>query len=209
MSADAWTHRLRRALAAYPSRAAAAQPGWREAAVAVVVRPGPTLELLLIRRAERATDPWSGHVALPGGTRAPGDTDLRATAFRETEEETGVALNRIGTLLGRLDPVAPVSPRLPPILIAPFVVAVPAGTPAVPDLREVQSALWVPVPSLLDTASASHILIDVGADRVRFPALQVDGHEIWGLTLRILRQFLDTIESAGLADPHTLHRGTP
>ena len=39
------------------------------AAVALVLRPGDAgeLELLLIKRADYEGDPWSGHVALPGG----------------------------------------------------------------------------------------------------------------------------------------------
>ncbi|MGH7339454.1 MAG: NUDIX domain-containing protein, partial [Candidatus Rokuibacteriota bacterium] len=65
-------------------------PDHREAAVALLVRPRADLEILLIKRAEHPRDPWSGHMALPGGRRSTTDADLVATAFRETEEETGV-----------------------------------------------------------------------------------------------------------------------
>ena len=64
-----------------------------ETAVALVLAPGSMgLEALFIRRAERADDPWSGHIALPGGRREPGDADRLATAVRETREEVGVTL---------------------------------------------------------------------------------------------------------------------
>ena len=66
----------------------------RRAAVAVVLRRGPSdcgsgpprIELLLIRRAVNARDPWSGDVALPGGKVEAGETDLEA-AIRECKEE--------------------------------------------------------------------------------------------------------------------------
>ena len=64
-------------------------PDTREAAVAVLVRPREELEILLIKRAEHEKDPWSGHMALPGGRRDPDDADLLTTALREAEEEIG------------------------------------------------------------------------------------------------------------------------
>ena len=62
------------------------QPGpvLRRGAIAAVLRVGPLdTELLLIRRAERDGDPWSGHMALPGGHQHPSDEDMLATAIRE------------------------------------------------------------------------------------------------------------------------------
>ncbi|HEU5170288.1 MAG TPA: NUDIX domain-containing protein, partial [Gemmatimonadales bacterium] len=76
--------------------------------------------LLLIRRAERAGDPWSGQMGLPGGRHHPGDPDLLATAIRETEEEVGLALDA-SRCIGVLDDVAPRTPDLPPIAVRPFV----------------------------------------------------------------------------------------
>jgi 8-oxo-dGTP pyrophosphatase MutT (NUDIX family) len=51
-------------------------------------------EILFIKRAGRAGDRWSGHVALPGGRRDPPDLDDRAAAIRETREEVGLDLTR-------------------------------------------------------------------------------------------------------------------
>jgi 8-oxo-dGTP pyrophosphatase MutT (NUDIX family) len=163
----------------------------REAAVSLIVRPGTQLELLLIRRAELQGDPWSGHVALPGGRRDPGDSDLLATARREAEEEVGVPLQRVGTFIGALDELSPGTPLLPPIIIAPFVLSVPPGTPARPDPREVQSAIWVPLDALSAAGAAAETAVDMPTGRSNFPCLIYEDFVIWGLTYRILRQFLD------------------
>ena len=50
-------------------------------------------EVLFIKRAARAGDRWTSHVAFPGGKRDPGDSDDRATSIRETMEETGLNLD--------------------------------------------------------------------------------------------------------------------
>src|SRR5690606_40974634 len=121
---------LRRSLGQRPVFRHPRPPNAREAGVALVLRPREELELLLIKRAEYESDPWSGHIALPGGQREPHDPDLVATAFRETGEETGVPLSRTGGLLGALDELHPRNPRLPSIVIAPFVVGVPPDTHA-------------------------------------------------------------------------------
>jgi 8-oxo-dGTP pyrophosphatase MutT (NUDIX family) len=176
-----------------PASAATRTPDQREAAVALLVRPRQSLEVLLIRRAEFHGDPWSGHVALPGGRRSHDDPDLLATACRETLEEVGVPIDRVGTFIGALDEIAPISRRLPPILVAPFVLAVPPDTSAVPDPREVQAAFWVPVAALRDHGAASEILIDGDAGPLRFPSLTYEDYVIWGLTYRILQQFLGMV----------------
>jgi 8-oxo-dGTP pyrophosphatase MutT (NUDIX family) len=63
-------------------------PAYAEAAVAILLVPDPD-SMLLIRRAERGDDPWSGQMGLPGGRRHATDPDLRHTAVRETLEEVG------------------------------------------------------------------------------------------------------------------------
>jgi 8-oxo-dGTP pyrophosphatase MutT (NUDIX family) len=185
---------LRRVFETRPAAGVERTAEHREAAVALVVRPHTTLELLLIRRAELHGDPWSGHVALPGGRRDEADRDLLVTACREAEEEVGVPLHQLGTFIGALDEITPGSVLLPPIVVAPFVLAVPPETRAAPDGREVQAALWVPVDALRDATAMSEVLIDLPHGARRFPSLVFREFEIWGLTYRILHQFLELTE---------------
>jgi 8-oxo-dGTP pyrophosphatase MutT (NUDIX family) len=186
-----------RAFAGRPAAAVQRGPQHREAAVALVVRPRASLELLLIRRAELHGDPWSGHVALPGGRRAAADADLLVTACREAQEEVGLPLGQVGAFVGALDEITPTTPYLPPLVIAPFVMAVPADSRADPDPREVQAAVWVPVDALRESTALSEVMIELPDGNGRFPALVYGEFEIWGLTYRILAQFLEITEGAG------------
>jgi len=198
MEPDERIGRLRRALAERSRRSVDREAFHAEAAVALVVRPREELELLLIRRATRDGDPWSGHVAFPGGRRSARDADLVVTALREAEEETGIAVGAVGELLGPLDEVEPGSRRLPPLVIAPHVVAVPASIEPVPSLAEVEHLRWAPLPALRERSAASTIRIGTGDAAREFPALSFEYYTIWGLTYRILQQFLEVAESAGL-----------
>lgn len=165
-------------------------PGGAHAAVAVTLRPDDgRLEVLLILRAERSGDPWSGHVALPGGRRDAADRDDLAAAVREVQEEVGIDLQAHGVLLGGLEPVEPRSDA-GGIVVAPWVFAVPEGTHATPN-HEVQAATWIPVAELLEPGSATehrHELPD--GSFLLFPALRVNGLTIWGMTYRILGELL-------------------
>lgn len=169
------------------------EPGARYAAVAAVLRVhdvGP--ELLFIKRAEKDGDPWSGHMAFPGGRQEPGDDSLEYTAVRETLEELALDLGR-GVILGRLDDLAPRNPVLPPLVIRPYVAVVPPDVQFVPS-AEVADTFWTPIDELRgERAQAEHAILINGA-RARFPAYRVHGHIVWGLTERIVRQLLPLLD---------------
>jgi 8-oxo-dGTP pyrophosphatase MutT (NUDIX family) len=184
---------IRDALDRRPGRRAAAAPGTPRASVALVLRPAPAdLELLLIKRAERAGDPWSGHMALPGGRSDPGDADAEATAVRETLEEVGIDLAAEGVALGSLDDLAPRG-GAPRIVVAPFVFGAPAGTVATPN-HEVDAAIWIPLRELAHPDAATEFLLDTVTGEHQpprsFPAIGTRGYVIWGMTHRILDDFL-------------------
>lgn len=185
---------LRRALRAAPATPAPARE--LEAAVALLLRPGTDLDLLLIRRAQRETDPWSGHVALPGGRRDPDDADLVHTARRETLEEVGVDVAMDGALLGQLEPVAPSSGRLPSLSITPYVFVVGHEPELTLSEHEVDAAVWVPLAALRDERAAGEILIEIEGGSHRFPSLTYEDYVVWGLTLRVLHHFLDVVRAA-------------
>jgi 8-oxo-dGTP pyrophosphatase MutT (NUDIX family) len=182
---------LKQVLTARPARGTPRDGIMREAAVSLLIRPRDQLEILLIKRALHDTDPWSGHVALPGGRRDDTDADLLETAVRETAEEVDVRVRPEDCFVGALDELAPRNRRLPPIVIAPFVFGVPADTTATANPGEVDAAIWVPLSALRDEEAASEILIELEGGSRSFPSLTYGEYVIWGLTHRILVQFLD------------------
>jgi len=167
------------------------RPGGFTASVALLLRPSPGApELLLIRRTESEADPWSGHMAFPGGRRDSSDRSLLETAIRETREETGVRVGPEADLLGRLDPVMPLSPSLPPLTIVPFVFAVERETSVIPAPAEVDTALWVPLDHFRTPGSRTTHRMRMQEGLLTFPAYQLEAGVVWGLTHRILEDLL-------------------
>jgi 8-oxo-dGTP pyrophosphatase MutT (NUDIX family) len=125
----------------------------------------------------------------PGGRREPGDPDLKATAVRETAEETGIDLGDVAEYLGPLDEVRAMA-RLRPmnLTIAPFVYRL-VGNPRYQPNHEVGGLLWLPLAELLDPTRRS-VFDYVERDTThRFPCLRVEDLVIWGLTYRMFAGF--------------------
>jgi 8-oxo-dGTP pyrophosphatase MutT (NUDIX family) len=185
---------LRRTLLARSTSAASNLPGQaRAAAVAAVLREAPGgVEVLLIRRAEHERDPWSGHMALPGGHQDAGDADLVATALRETHEEVGLTLDRDSEWIGALPRARVLSGRRPEFEILPLVFAVARHVVPRPNPREVKAVVWAKIDDLLLPAAHTSILYPsvAAAEGQLLPAFDVQGHVVWGLTYRILSDLL-------------------
>lgn len=183
--------RFMRELATRPGRELEIEGQVRRAAILLALRAQPTgePELLMIKRAEAERDPWSGHIACPGGRMEPGDRDLAVTAVRETWEETGIDVARDGRLLGQLDDLRPRSSLLPQIVIRPYVALVRAGVEIIPSL-EVASAFWVPLSALREQGAWGMGLVHSRSGRRTVSVFQHGEHTVWGITERVLRQFL-------------------
>jgi 8-oxo-dGTP pyrophosphatase MutT (NUDIX family) len=170
---------------------AADDPALIWAAVAAVVAPDPDA-ILLIRRAERVGDPWSGHMALPGGRREPEDTDLLATAIREAREEVGLPLTP-ADLLGNLEDVVPRTPVLPPIAVRPYVFLV-SSPPPISLNPEVTASSWVPLSRLLRPDAHHPVRLEVAGQSRVVPAYELEDGIVWGMTERILTALLNHLQ---------------
>jgi len=165
-----------------------------QAAVSLILREAQgSAQALIIKRAERPGDHWSGHLALPGGRAQVEDVDLIATAARETYEEVGIDLLDGGEFIGQLNTVTPTNVRLPRLEITPFVAVAPPGF----TLRlngEVAGVFWVSVAGLKREGPSSYFSMRVGDAINKWPAYPSEGGPIWGITERILTNFLALLD---------------
>jgi 8-oxo-dGTP pyrophosphatase MutT (NUDIX family) len=189
--------RLALRLAGHRGRTRELEGAARYAAIALVLRPSDVgePELLMIKRAEIEGDPWSGHIACPGGRMDPGDRDLEHTATRETWEETGVDLVADGRVLGTLDDISPRTPSLPPIVIRPFVAVVKPEV-AIVDSPEVAEAFWVPMSAIRETTSWGKAFVPIrGVGEREVDVFRHGPYTVWGLTHRALTQFVELLSA--------------
>lgn len=154
------------------------------------------LEVLLIRRANREGDPWSGHMAFPGGRRDPSDSDLLATALRETREEIGLDLDADVELVGRLDDQDTSHRERNGFLIRPFVFRIARAVDFNPN-HEVDEVVWAPIGPMLRGEIDSSIEVAFENVRYTLPAWNVGGRTVWGLTYRMLQDVFGRVRAAG------------
>jgi len=185
---------FRERLATYTPAEVAIEEGMTRAAVAAVLRPGAEgVELLFIHRAEDPRDPWSGHMAFPGGRVDPGDADLMAAALRETREEIGLELDIVGEPIGRLADMRAIGRGRPlSMVITPFVFAVASAPTLVPN-HEVAAVVWVPLEFITDHSNRETMPYRRGGLSMELPCYRYQGHLIWGLTLGMVDELLSLV----------------
>ena len=163
----------------------------RTAAVAAIFRSGSGgEEVLLIKRADRAGDPWSGDVALPGGRVEAEDSSFMETAAREALEEVGADLSAGARFLGYMRPF---QARRKSILVVPCVFLA-TGPLSIAGSSEVSSHMWVPVRDLMEPKNRSTYEPRLGGTATSFPAFSLSGYTVWGLTERILSSIVESLQ---------------
>lgn len=181
--------KVRSVLEARDARELAEHDKW--AAVAMLLRDaGAGPEVFFIRRAEHPRDPWSGHMAFPGGRQQTEDPSLLDTAIRETLEEVGLDLRREAEHIGQLDDLQAIARGKPQeTVIRPFVFEVHRDVPIRTDESEVAEALWTPLSPLYFGQVDTTRPYQWHGTQIDFPAYDVDGRVVWGLTYQMLRSF--------------------
>jgi 8-oxo-dGTP pyrophosphatase MutT (NUDIX family) len=166
-------------------------PERRQAAVAAIFGPGE--ELLMIRRAERPGDLWSGHMAFPGGKREPNDKSLLHTAIRETQEEIGLSLEA-ARFVGALSELEPVRRKGPADLwVTPLVFQVDRWEDPVIQSSEVASVHRFAFRRFLDKEGRGDFLYPWEGQQIRLPCVRLDDSFIWGLSLRMVDEMLEQL----------------
>jgi len=158
------------------------------AAVALTLKLGKAeLSVLFVKRVENPADPWSGQMAFPGGKRDATDLNVKQTVIRETFEETGISLLDGCRFLGVLTALQ--SKPKHGLIILPFVVLVEHEPRIKLNEKELEGFAWI---------SLSEIIRGKGFAKFSFgdvPAYTVGSTVIWGLTYRILEDFIRTFKT--------------
>ncbi|AHC50961.1 NUDIX hydrolase [Sulfolobus acidocaldarius SUSAZ] len=136
----------------------------KAAVVALISKAG---KVLIIKRKEKPGDPWSGHMALPGGRREDHE-ECESTAVRECYEEVRIKpqnLIRVGIY----------SPNnAPDMKVSAYISCVEEELEPIVQEEELEKAIWVKISDLKP------------ADR----AFYYENYRIWGMTYRILNDII-------------------
>src|SRR5262245_16343732 len=164
------------------------------AAVALALAGDPAdLQLGFIRRVEKQDDPWSGHMAFPGGRAAPGDDSARAVAERETREEVALDLEGSHWIGALSDLPVRLGGVETSMVLSSFVYYVGVELPALIPNEEVAEVYWVSLAHLWDQRNATQLSLSRNGESLAFPAIRFGEHLIWGLTLRVLTLFSEAL----------------
>jgi len=146
----------------------------------------------LIRRAKWAGDPWSEHIALPGGSRT-GDETPAETVRREVREEVGISIGDAEELTALPQLRVRLAGRERTLLLDSFVYHVTGPVPALRCSPEIHSAFWVPVADLWNPANLDHLALGDRGDTLVYPALRLPQGTVFGITLRVLMLLSDRL----------------
>src|SRR5438552_1520088 len=163
--------------------------GLTRAAVLIPLLVQDGTPLVLFTRRTDTVQHHKGQISFPGGATEQGDVDALATALRETEEEVGIPPG-IVEVLGTLDDVhATVSG----FLITPFVGIISDPVPLRINTAEIAEVLSVPLSMFRDASRLRMERRERGGQQVDVYFYTHGRYEIWGVTARIMKSFIDAV----------------
>lgn len=163
-------------------------------AVALIVRESVGLEVLMIKRADREGDPWSGHMAFPGGRKDKTDRHGLAVATRETWEEIGLAVDQYSDCIGRLSDITSTPHKgIRPMVISPYVFSID-HTPELKLNHEVADTHWVPLEFLANHDNRETMQWQRQKMSLTLPCYFYEQQRIWGLSLLMLDELLQLMK---------------
>lgn len=164
----------------------------KRSAVSIILREAELgIEALMIKRAEFEGDPWSGHMAFPGGRQEDGDPDGLATARRETHEEIGFDTRVFSHYIGRLSDVTARTRSGPQaMVVSPYLFHASSIPELVLDEEEVAEVHWIPLSYIADTSNRQKMDWDVRGKPIVLPCYFFNQQRIWGLSLMMLDELV-------------------
>lgn len=185
---------LRDSLRLTEDGAGKAPPGHRAHAVCLLLFQNPRTTILSVQKADHKGYPWRDDVALPGGRIEPDDRNPTEAALRELCEELGIHPSNV-EVLGNLGHFQTYNSKADlEVIVGRWI----RRTPVRIDRREISQVLELPVEALLDfhrrAGFRSRSENDIGDALV----YELPDARIWGVTARILHEFLELLGEHGV-----------
>jgi len=148
----------------------------------------PDLRILFVKRSDRVAH-HKGQISFPGGIVETWDGSRLETALREAQEEIGLPPDAV-EILGSLDDTETNATQF---VITPFVGLVRGSVTYIPDEREIERVLQLPLSGFLNPANFRVEQWERGGRLQPVYFYEVEGEVVWGVTARILKEFLDLV----------------
>jgi 8-oxo-dGTP pyrophosphatase MutT (NUDIX family) len=160
-------------------------PGTGRAAVLMAILENADGPAFLLTERTHEVETHKGQISFPGGVMEPGDESLSLTALRETWEEVGLPRERV-EILGEFDEYLSITD----LIVTPFVARINVVEPLSPNPREVAEILEVPFSDFEEKNLMRKEMRPRGEHLEPVYFYDCHGKIVWGLTARIIRDFL-------------------
>jgi len=164
-------------------------PGYRRAAVLLPLYETPAGPYLVLTKRTDRVPTHKGQISFPGGGFHQADGDLLTTALRESAEEIGLQSHDVA-VAGVLDDAATAASAH---VVRPFVGFIPHPYPFRLDTFEIEELIHLPLGPLLEENQFREEIWDQGGRPHSVFFYDHAGQTIWGLTARILKQFVEVV----------------
>jgi 8-oxo-dGTP pyrophosphatase MutT (NUDIX family) len=153
---------------------------------------GKEYRLLLTQRSSNVLQ-HKGQISFPGGKPQKADSSLLETALRESWEEIGLDPKDV-EIVGELDDTPTTTTGF---LISPFVALIPYPYKFIRNHLEIADILDIPLSALMDKScfEKKYVTDDDGKTLAAY-SYEYNGRIIWGATANIIKQLLDSLQSA-------------
>ncbi|HVH31291.1 MAG TPA: CoA pyrophosphatase [bacterium] len=164
-------------------------PELRRAAVLLPLHEQGGEPYVLFTRRTETVETHKGQISFPGGAADPHDAGVQSTALRETQEEMGIPPQQV-EVLGVLDDLPT---TVSGFVVAPVVGIIPYPYPFRINSAEIAEVLTVPLRVFRDPSRLRVERRERQGRRIDVYFYRYDKHEIWGVTARIVKGFVDTV----------------
>ena len=145
------------------------------------------VQVLFAKRSEEVPH-HKGQISFPGGVVSTADPSRLHTVLREAREEIGLSSETV-EILGSLDDTEATTQ----FVVTPFVGLIGSPAQYVPDGKEIERIIEIPLQTLRDPAIFKVEEWELNGRRRLIYVYHYEGEVIWGVTARILKQFLDLV----------------